>query len=225
MSLRTVIRNTQLSARWLLIHWIDEDALSIVCEDSVTSNKEKLVKGEMCKIKIKRKIYEGKIIEIGEKNELEKLEQNYLKCEGTDDGKKKNVKGKENKDGKKKCVVRKRLCSSENNQPRKKQKKQKKQVMGSIITVTDHDHGILDNIIEEGNTDELEKDIIIEGENTDELGKDNIIEGENTDKLEKDTCTSDKEQEFCSKVDETGISDDLNNATYISDSGKCINSV
>ena len=97
--------------------------------------------------------------------------------------------------------------------------------MGSIITVTDHDHGILDNIIEEGNTDELEKDIIIEGENTDELGKDNIIEGENTDKLEKDTCTSDKEQEFCSKVDETGISDDLNNATYISDSGKCINSV
>ena len=35
-------------------------------EDSVMSSKEKLVKGEMCKIKEKRKIYEGKIIEIGE---------------------------------------------------------------------------------------------------------------------------------------------------------------
>ena len=68
--------------------------------------------------------------------------------------------------------------------------------MGSIITVTDHDHGIIDNLIEgEVNTDELEKD------------------------------TSDKDQEFCSKVDETDISDELNNATCISDSGKCINCV
>ena len=71
--------------------------------------------------------------------------------------------------------------------------------MGSIITITDHAHGIIDNIIEDR-------------------------EGEfNTDELEKDT--SDKDQEFCSKVDETDISDELNNATCISDSGKCINSV
>ena len=68
--------------------------------------------------------------------------------------------------------------------------------MGSIITVTDHDHGIIDNLIEkEVNTDELEKD------------------------------TSDKDQEFYSKVDETDISDELNNVTCISDSGKCINCV
>ena len=71
--------------------------------------------------------------------------------------------------------------------------------MGSIITITDHAHGIIDNITEDR-------------------------EGEvNTDELEKDM--SDKDQEFCSKVDETDISDELNNATCISDSGKCINSV
>ena len=85
--------------------------------------------------------------------------------------------------------------------------------MGSIITVTDHDHGILDNIIEgEVNTDELEKDT---------SDKDRELEKDTSDKhreLEKDT--SDKDQEFRSKVDETDSSDELNNATCISDSGK-----
>ena len=52
------------------------------------------------------------------------------------------------------------------------------QVIGSIITITDRAHGIIDNIIE------------VREVNT-WVGKD----------------TSDKDQEFCSKIDETDIWD------------------
>ena len=60
-----ILINHSLIALWFLIYWPDEEALSIVKESNVVSSKESLVKGQWCKIKEGRKMYDGKIVEIG----------------------------------------------------------------------------------------------------------------------------------------------------------------
>ena len=60
-----MINESFLIARWFLIYWPAEDALSVVKEDNVVSRKEGLTKGQWCKIKEGRKVYDGKIVEIG----------------------------------------------------------------------------------------------------------------------------------------------------------------
>ena len=54
-----------LAARWCLVYWPKDEAVSVVREcDVISPRKEELSKGVYCKVKAQRKVYDGKLLEI-----------------------------------------------------------------------------------------------------------------------------------------------------------------
>ena len=56
-----------VSVQWLLIHWENENSVTMVREDAIAPPKDQLVEGGQCQVKEKKKIHEGKILAIGKR--------------------------------------------------------------------------------------------------------------------------------------------------------------